>query len=305
MIHWRSDSNSKESDNTLYDSGFAIFDNVFDDIVESIGARLPESGGALLGLNSGLTVVRFIFDDMGATTGTSYTPSPNLTEVVQRVEIHDHLQFKGVVHSHPGALDQPSGPDVESFRLGLEANPELARYLAPIITFEPGRPNRNKLEIGRGVWASFYVAMLTRDRRVRVSPCLPRVVYFARDCRELAKHLGVEDPVVGRNQFEDHYHATTEISLPDGRALFLAASDGYPVVAPFALLADRSSSLSEQIFLRWQYKNLYEKPLINSVDQLLRVNHPRQVGSVSDPDMVIGHGFEWGGSCGFYGSDDY
>lgn len=265
-VRWsRSDVGSTRIERALYASGFSIFDSALDEIVATIGARPAESGGALLGLNSASTVVSFVFDPSATTTGSTYVPSRELTIRVQEHEVAADLQFKGVVHSHPGTFDSPSGPDHDSFTEGLVANPELARYLAPIITFEPGRPANNKVQIGPEAWASFYVARRTRSSGVQVNACMPRVIPFARDCRMLADRLGVDHPIVRQMTFNDEFHVVTELTLPDGTGLLLAASSGYPEVAPFMMWHDPENDQTKQLTPPWFFDVPTSERLVRSL----------------------------------------
>ena len=129
----------------LFDSGYSVFDTVLEKIQKSVGSIVPESGGALLGSYGNSLIVDFLFDSAAETTGVSYVPSLSIAERVRTEELNRNLQFKGIVHSHPGSFDKPSGPDEFSFGAGLEANPELSRYLAPIVTLEPGASAANKM----------------------------------------------------------------------------------------------------------------------------------------------------------------
>jgi molybdopterin/thiamine biosynthesis adenylyltransferase/proteasome lid subunit RPN8/RPN11 len=235
----------------LFDSGYAIFDTVLDTICSSIGSRPAETGGALLGAYGNSVVVDFVYDKEGEVTGTSYVPSANLTRLVQQNELDRNLQFKGVVHSHPGTYDSPSGPDEDSFLAGLKANLELGRYLAPIVTLQEGKSAPNKLKIGEGVWASFYVAIRTQSREVRVAPCLPKVIWFARDVRRLASDLQLPDPEFFATDSNGMYSVSSQITLRNDSTLVLAASGAYPEVPPLALYLDRKKDETKQVHLRW------------------------------------------------------
>lgn len=235
---------------SLFDSGYSIFDTVLEKIQATIGSRRPESGGALLGSYGNSLIVDFLFDDAGETTGSTYVPSVDLSERVRGQERERNLQFKGVVHSHPGSFDRPSGPDEHSFGAGLDANPELPRYLAPIVTLGHGDPAPNKLEFD-GIWVSFYVATRRSTGSLRVSPCLPKVIHFARDVRELAKNLVLKDPIFFPTDSNDMYSVSAELILSDNSSLVLAASGSYPELPPLALYFNSRSGETRQLHLRW------------------------------------------------------
>ena len=268
---------SEQSD--LFDSGYAIFDTVLDTICSTIGARPAETGGALLGAYGNSVVVDFVYDKEGEVTGASYVPSANLTSLVQQNELDRNLQFKGVVHSHPGTFDSPSGPDEESFFAGLQANLELGRYLAPIVTLREGRSAPNKLKIGEGVWASFYVAIRTQSKGVRVAPCLPKVIWFARDVRRMASDLRLPDPEFFATDSNGMYSVSSQIKLPNESTLVLAASGAYPEVPPLALYHDGRTGDTKQVHLRWSVNSEPEHRLSNSLSdaRLVGPEGPRHI----------------------------
>jgi molybdopterin/thiamine biosynthesis adenylyltransferase/proteasome lid subunit RPN8/RPN11 len=236
---------------SLFDSGYAIVDTVLETISSTIGSRPAETGGALLGSYGNSLIVDFLYDKEGEVTGASYVPSVDLTLLVQHNEIGRNLQFKGVVHSHPGSHDTPSGPDEESFLAGLNANLELGRYLAPIITFREGISAPNKLKIAEGVWASFFVAIRSRSQGVRVAPCLPKIVWFARDVRRLTADLQLPDPQFFPTDSNGLYSVSSQITLRADSTLVLAASGAYPETPPLVLYLDGRKGKTKQVHLRW------------------------------------------------------
>ena len=253
---------------SLFDSGYSIFDTVLDTISSSIGQRPVETGGALLGSYGGSLIVDFLFDEEGDVTGATYVPSARLTQVVQKNELERYLQFKGIVHSHPGTLDSPSGPDEESFLAGLESNLELGRYLAPIITLREGIPAQNKIEISDGVWASFYVAVRSRSGGLRVAPCLPKIIWFARDVRKLASDLRLQAPEFFPTDSNSLYSVSGQLALRNGSKLVLAASGSYPEVPPLALYFDGLSGDTKQLNLRWSVTAEPERRLMDALSDM-------------------------------------
>lgn len=96
-----------------------------------IGSRQPECGGALLGIPDSNLITKFIPDPNATVSGASYFPSNELTGEVQELEKRTGVEFKGVVHSHPGGLDHPSGQDLNAFKLGLDLNRRLRAFVGP------------------------------------------------------------------------------------------------------------------------------------------------------------------------------
>ncbi len=269
---------SRDED-SLFDSGYSVFDTVLDTISSTIGSRPVETGGALLGAYGNSLIVDFLFDEEGEVTGATYVPSAGLTQVVQLNELDRYLQFKGVVHSHPGTLDTPSGPDEESFLAGLETNLELGRYLAPIITLKEGPAAPNKVKIGEEVWASFYVAIRSRSRGLRVAPCLPKIIWFARDVRKLATDLRLPAPEFFPTDSNALYSVSGQLTLRNDSKLVLAASGSYPDVPPLALFFDGLTGETKQLNLRWSVTSEPERRLIDALSdlRLLGAESPRHV----------------------------
>lgn len=113
-----------------------FLDNVLDSLGDEIAAHEPERGGALLGFRDSNVVCNFLADPEARISRSSYFPSQSLLENVQRVERETCLVLCGVVHSHPGTMNQPSRQDHRAFALGLALNPHVARFVAPIITVD-------------------------------------------------------------------------------------------------------------------------------------------------------------------------
>jgi molybdopterin/thiamine biosynthesis adenylyltransferase len=248
----------------LFDSGYSVFDTVLEKIQKSVGSIVPESGGALLGSYGNSLIVDFLFDSAAETTGVSYVPSLSIAERVRTEELNRNLQFKGIVHSHPGSFDKPSGPDEFSFGAGLEANPELSRYLAPIVTLEPGASAANKIDFN-GMWISFYVATRRKDEKVRVSPTMPKIIHFGRDVRNLAKSLKIEDPDFFPTDSNDMYSVSAQLKLSERSSIVLAASGSYPELPPLALHSDSLTGETRQLHLRWNIMVDPEKRLADAL----------------------------------------
>lgn len=292
LIGFPAEQLQEQEQQNLFDSGYAIFDSVFDTICSTIGSRSAETGGALLGSYESSLVVDFVYDVEGAVTGASYVPSVNLTHVVQRNELNRNLQFKGVVHSHPGTYDTPSGPDEESFFAGLQANLELGRYLAPIITLQEGSSAPNKLKLGEGVWASFYVAIRSQSKGVRVAPCMPKIIWFARDVKRLASDLQLPQPDFFPTDSNWMYSVSSQIKLRNDSSLVLAASGAYPETPPLALYLDGRTGATKQVHLRWNITSEPERRLADALAdaRLVGPEGPRHVAFGRSGVVLTGRG---------------
>jgi proteasome lid subunit RPN8/RPN11 len=228
-----------------------MFDTVLDQVSLTVGSHPVETGGALLGDYTSGVITRFLFDEDAETTAVSYIPSRRLNDRVNIAEAEGRLQFKGVLHSHPGNFDSPSGPDANSFLEGLKENPELSRYLAPIVTFKEGDARDNKMALPGGGWISFYVAMREGRNAVRIERTMPDIIHFGRDCRVITSCLGIPAPVFVDGDNGDHSTVTARIALNEDLELMLTADGSYPEKAPLAILHRSSNGQTTQLHLWW------------------------------------------------------
>jgi hypothetical protein len=103
-------------------------------IMCSIGARRPESGGILLGPTGSNDITDFYFDATALCSGATYTPDHiALRRKMKEVWLPAGLDMKGFVHSHPGALGRLSIGDMVYIRRLLEKNPDMNVFAAPIV----------------------------------------------------------------------------------------------------------------------------------------------------------------------------
>lgn len=235
----------------LYDAGFSIFDTVLEKVAATVGSHPVETGGALLGDYTSGVINDFIFDEDAETTSVSYIPSRRLVERVNDAENASRLQFKGVLHSHPGDFDIPSGPDANSFFEGLRANPELSRYLAPIVTFRSGEERDNKIALRNIGWITFYVALREGDNSVRIERTMPDIIHFGRDCRSIALLLGIKEPQFLNDHNGTGPVVTAVLTLSENFELMLTADGSYPENPPRALLYNKVRDETTQMNPRW------------------------------------------------------
>jgi len=103
-------------------------------IMCTIGARRPETGGILLGPIDSQDITDFYFDATALCSGITYTPDHvTLRRKMQDEWLPSGRDMKGFVHSHPGQFDRLSEGDLVYIRRLLERNPDLSFFAAPII----------------------------------------------------------------------------------------------------------------------------------------------------------------------------
>lgn len=206
-----------------------IFDFVLDALHGTLGAVQPEQGGALLGLRGQDVVTSFIHDPTARVTRVEYQNSRWLLEEITRREQSGAQRFKGIVHSHPARTPRPSHQDRYEFATALEANPELGRYIAPIVTHDGGSALApHELRTGPDVRISFFCGTfngpqftLERMRPIRIP------------LREAVERAGLPF-FEGSVQVLDDVHGVS-VPLPDdlfgpGRHLFATAH--FPFTPP-------------------------------------------------------------------------
>jgi proteasome lid subunit RPN8/RPN11 len=103
-------------------------------IMSSIGARRPESGGILLGPVGSNDITAFYFDQSGTCSGATYTPDHvTLRQKMKNQWLPAGLDMKGFCHSHPGVFDRLSNGDLAYIRRLLVKNTDMGVFAAPIV----------------------------------------------------------------------------------------------------------------------------------------------------------------------------
>ncbi|MFH9060093.1 ThiF family adenylyltransferase [Streptomyces coeruleorubidus] len=206
-----------------------IFDFVLDALDGTLGAVRPEQGGALLGLWGQDVVTSFIHDPTARVTSVEYRNSQWLLDEITRREQSGAQRFKGIVHSHPARTPQPSPQDRHEFATALEANPELGRYIGPIVTHDGSSAlGQHELRTSPGVRISFFCGTFDGSRFT-----LERMRPIRIPLREAFVRAGLPFPE-SSVQVLDDIHGVS-VPLPDdlfgpGRHLFVTAH--FPFAAP-------------------------------------------------------------------------
>ncbi|MBN1629476.1 MAG: ThiF family adenylyltransferase [Thermoleophilia bacterium] len=228
----------------------ALTDEVLDQIEECIASHPPERGGALLGPVGLPIATLFVFDPGATTSGASFRASAQLTQMLKDLVRHDPgLEFKGVLHSHPGSFDRPSSQDQVAFEDNLRRNPWLGRVWGPIVTRGPAEGSHEApLASGK---VSFFVGEPLRGGGLEVTPVEVKVIPIGQDLAALADLLGGR--VEGRAS-----HAYLPglgfliggtVALEEGRVTYLA-SEHYPAVAPIVMI-EAADGLMHQAATEW------------------------------------------------------
>ncbi|NUR28724.1 MAG: ThiF family adenylyltransferase [Catenulispora sp.] len=217
-----------------------VADYVLDAIAARIGAVAPEQGGALLGLPGLDYVTGFLHDADAATTGTRYQNTDWLIAAIAEREAATAARFKGVVHSHPAGMPVPSGQDRSEYAESLRLNPQLARYLAPIVTHDVETPLAgHEVRLGPAR-ISFYGAARTPDG-VEVAPVRPVVVPIIRMLRRAGVQPEADPAAV---DVEGVALLATQARIPGFGGVTILFGADFPATAPTLLPADADGPLS-------------------------------------------------------------
>jgi proteasome lid subunit RPN8/RPN11 len=112
-----------------------IAGDVWQQIRSTVGTLSPERGGILGGNPATGHVARFFFDARAESSNTTYSlDADRINPVIQAWNDND-IHLLGVLHSHPGGLEEPSTQDIEfAFRLLMRSdNAALQYFLIPIV----------------------------------------------------------------------------------------------------------------------------------------------------------------------------
>ncbi|BAY84683.1 ThiF family protein [Calothrix parasitica NIES-267] len=279
------------------------------DINKYIASHSPERGGALLGPVGKPIITDIIPDPQAQTTGASYLPSRQLTERVQQVEKRGQLEFKGVIHSHPGSLDRPSEPDKNAFDEGLKINPHMEYFVAPIVTMHHN-PKRLKFWLGKNQSRdhelplgngkiSFYVAYrspqkgiilktpmieeISEEELTKILPEQPSVLNSASEIArmQLQKDLETICLSFGSNKDPEFFWTEIEAGIPilagrvilkgDLELLFLI-NESYPDTPPNVLMTSPEGE-TEELQIPWSLEIDKSERLVTALREVIK-GHP-------------------------------
>jgi proteasome lid subunit RPN8/RPN11 len=107
-----------------------------------IGSRPAESGGALFGFENDYVIRHFIPDEHAITTGSSYTMDTDfLNKMIKKLYREDGLSLIGIVHSHPKGHKHLSPPDKKYFTDLLNDIPREKFYTPIVFALPDGEIN--------------------------------------------------------------------------------------------------------------------------------------------------------------------
>lgn len=246
---WKKDSTNRQYESGRRTPSVLVLDTVIEAIDEELAIPAPERGAALMGPEGRELITHLLADPTAQTTSASYEASNELIQRVSAAEDDSILRWKGIVHSHPGAMGDLSGPDLARLLEGLQINPWLPWLHAPIVTQQPPRYGGAAVNTQHG-WLCWHTVRMLRDGKLVVEARRVVVLPLGADLRMLAEcHDGQLTPIVA-----DPGTGVTgvggRVGLPDGGELLVLASDLYPVAAPLVLFTPPGADTVE-LALNW------------------------------------------------------
>lgn len=109
---------------------------VYAQIKETIGKRIPESGG-ILGSSDGVHIDHFHFDSTAVISSVSYTMDHKaLNEVIHEWNDND-IRLIGIIHSHPQGCIRPSYGDRQTAMHIIDTIDVDGHFFTPIVQVSP------------------------------------------------------------------------------------------------------------------------------------------------------------------------
>ena len=102
-------------------------------IVKTLGSKLPEQGGILMGRRTDGVITDFVFDEFAETSASTYALNVAYLNPIITEFKNEDKELLGIVHSHPYGCRKLSRPDQEYFGNILKKTPDLDYLFTPIV----------------------------------------------------------------------------------------------------------------------------------------------------------------------------
>lgn len=103
---------------------------VYDQILDTIAAQHPETGG-VLGRKNGI-ICKYFYDDNADINQNRYVPNVEKINTILGQWLKDDIEFAGIIHSHPEDVNELSYADIHYARKILQEN-SLEYVIFPLI----------------------------------------------------------------------------------------------------------------------------------------------------------------------------
>ena len=110
---------------------FIITTNAYQQIVKTLGSKIPEQGGILIGKDGIIT--DFVHDEFAETSSSTYSLNISYLNPIIKKFKEDNKELLGVIHSHPYACRKLSRQDQEYFAGVLDKAKDVNYLFTPIV----------------------------------------------------------------------------------------------------------------------------------------------------------------------------
>ena len=110
---------------------FIITTSAYQQIVKTLGSKIPEQGGILVGKDGVIT--DFVHDEFAETSSSTYSLNINYLNPIIKKFKQDDKELLGIIHSHPYGCRKLSRQDQEYFAGVLDKAKDVDYLFTPII----------------------------------------------------------------------------------------------------------------------------------------------------------------------------
>ena len=110
---------------------FIITTNAYQQIVKTLGSKIPEQGGILIGKDGVIT--DFVHDEFAETSSSTYSLNINYLNPIIKKFKDDDKELLGIIHSHPYGCRKLSRQDQEYFAGVLDKAKDVNYLFTPIV----------------------------------------------------------------------------------------------------------------------------------------------------------------------------
>lgn len=224
-----------------------VFDQVLDSIELHIAKYQPEKGGLLFGPIGRDVVSLFIPDEQAHTSSMTYTISKEMCDRVPIIENDTNLEYKGIIHSHPGLMDGPSLGDRDAAQNALRLNPHMGKFFMPIFTGDRGKKGSlgdHEISITKGKISAYVVmrqSISGNEVEVRKAHLfiVPLLRCIEKTCEKMISDSIFESAVIVSNDastiFDKEVINLSYVLNCDAHEYIIIAGESFPQYAPHIL----------------------------------------------------------------------
>ena len=237
-----------------------ITDEVIEAIDREIAFHTPERGGLLFGPIGRNLVSLFVPDETATTTSSTYQISAEMCLRAPEIEKETQLEYKGIVHCHPGTFDSPSSGDERSAANALSENPHLSKFFMPIVTkqlLQNASSHENATFHGKISGYSAYRErknsssrpVVVRHEDIRVVPIKGHLREFS---KKISSKFGIKADLLEDSSvvFQEDVFQIAYVIASENFDLIILTGEDYPHFSPHVLFTEKSQP-TKTALLKW------------------------------------------------------